>query len=82
VDCSKFDGPTVPIIYNADFRDAAAYFLATVFQMRDKDVLFAANAATVDSAKFLNYVRLIIATANDSVVAATNTQILRINSSL
>jgi polysaccharide biosynthesis/export protein len=82
VDCSKFDGPTVPVIYNADFRDPAGYFLATVFQMRDKDVLFAANAATVDSAKFLQYVRLIIATANDSVVAATNVQIYRIDSKL
>lgn len=82
VDCSKFDGPTVPIIYNADFRDPAGYFLSTLFQMRDKDVLFAANAATVDSAKWMNYVRLIIATANDSVVAATNTQILRIDSKL
>jgi polysaccharide export outer membrane protein len=82
VDCSKFVGPTVPVIYNADFRDPAGYFLATKFDMRDKDVLFAANAATVDSAKFLQYVRVIIATANDSVVAANNVQILRINSKL
>jgi polysaccharide export outer membrane protein len=47
--------------------------------MRDKDVLFAANAATYDTAKFLQFVRVIIATANDSVVTANNTQILRIN---
>jgi polysaccharide export outer membrane protein len=80
VDCSKFEGPLVPVIYNADFRDPAGYFLANQFQMRDKDVLFAANAATVDSTKFLQYVRVIIATANDSVVAANNVQILRINS--
>jgi polysaccharide export outer membrane protein len=82
VDCSKFDGPTVPVIYTADFRDPAGYFLANQFQMRDKDVLFAANAATVDSAKFLQYIRVIIATANDATVAATNTQILRIDSRL
>jgi polysaccharide export outer membrane protein len=82
VDCSKFVGPTVPIIYNADFRDPAGYFLANQFQMRDKDVLFAANAATVDSAKFMQYVRVIIATANDATVAANNVQILRINSRL
>lgn len=80
VDCSKFVGPLVPVIYNADFRDPAGYFLATKFDMRDKDVLFAANAATVDSAKFMQYVRVIIATANDSVVTANNVQILRINS--
>lgn len=80
VDCSKFVGPTVPIIYNADFRDPAGYFLASKFEMRDKDVLFAANASTVDSAKFLQYVRLIIATANDTIVTADNAQILKINS--
>jgi polysaccharide export outer membrane protein len=72
----------VPVIYNADFRDPAGYFLANQFQMRDKDVLFAANAATVDSAKFMQYVRVIIATANDATVAANNVQILRLNSRL
>jgi polysaccharide biosynthesis/export protein len=82
VDCSKFDGPTVPVIYNVDFRDPGGYFLANQFQMRDKDVLFAANAATVESAKFMQYVRVIIATANDATVAANNVQILRINSRL
>lgn len=80
VDCSKFVGPTVPIVYNADFRDPAAYFLATKFDMRDKDVLFAANAATVDTAKFLQFVRVVIATANDTIVTANNAQILKINS--
>ncbi|WP_246791342.1 polysaccharide biosynthesis/export family protein [Bradyrhizobium commune] len=79
VDCSKYVGPTVPIVYNADFRDPAAYFLATKFDMRDKDVLFAANAATVDTAKFLQFVRVVIATANDTVVTANNAQILKIN---
>ncbi|WP_342761059.1 polysaccharide biosynthesis/export family protein [Bradyrhizobium sp. CSS354] len=80
VDCSKFVGPTVPVVYNADFRDPAAYFLATKLDMRDKDVLFAANAATVDTAKFLQFVRVVIATANDTVVTANNAQILRITS--
>ncbi len=65
VDCSKFEGPTVPVIYNVDFRDPAGYFLATKFQMQDRDVVFAANATTVETGKFLQFVRLIIATAND-----------------
>jgi polysaccharide export outer membrane protein len=78
VDCSKFVGPTVPIVYNADFRDPGSYFLATKFDMRDKDVLFAANAATVDTAKFLQFARIVIATANDTIVAADNTQVLRL----
>jgi polysaccharide export outer membrane protein len=79
VDCSKFVGPLVPVVYNADFRDPAAFFLASKFEMRDKDVLFAANAATVDTAKFLQFARLVIGTANDTIVAANNAQILKIS---
>ena len=82
VDCSKFVGPTVPIVYNVDFRSGAGFFLASRFQMRDKDVLFAANAETVNTAKWLQFVRLVIATANDGVVTANNVQILRTNSRL
>jgi polysaccharide export outer membrane protein len=80
VDCSKFVGPLVPVVYNADFRDPAGFFLASKFEMRDKDVLFAANAATVDTAKFLQFVRLVIGTANDTIITATNAQILKITS--
>jgi polysaccharide export outer membrane protein len=80
VDCSKFVGPTVPVVYNVDFRDPAGFFLASRFEMRDKDVLFAANAATVDTAKFLQFVRVVVATANDTIVTANNAQILKINS--
>lgn len=82
IDCSKFVGPTVPVVYNVDFRDPAGYFLADKFRMRDRDIVFAANAATVDTAKFLQYVRLIVATANDTVVTANNVQILRLNNRL
>ncbi|MCP3472159.1 polysaccharide export protein [Bradyrhizobium sp. CCGUVB1N3] len=80
VDCSKFVGPLVPVVYNVDFRDPAGFFLASKFEMRDKDVLFAANAATVDTAKFLQFVRVVIATANDTIVTANNAQILKITS--
>ena len=80
VDCSKFTGPLVPVVYNVNFRDPAGYFLATKFEMRDRDVLFAANAATVDTAKFLQFINLIVATANNGVVTASNAQIVRIQS--
>jgi polysaccharide export outer membrane protein len=80
VDGSKFVGPLVPVVYNVNFRDPAGYFLATKFEMRDKDVLFAANAATVDTAKFLQFINLIVATANNGVVTASNAQIVKIQS--
>jgi len=79
IDCSKFEGALVPVVYNVDFRDPGGFFLASKFDMRDKDVLFAANAATVDTAKFLQFVRVVIATANDTVVAADNAQTLKID---
>ncbi|WP_431201637.1 polysaccharide biosynthesis/export family protein [Bradyrhizobium betae] len=79
VDGSKYVGPLVPVVYNVDFRDPAGYFLATKFDMRDKDVLFAANAATVETAKFLQFVRTVVATADDTIVTANNAHILRLN---
>lgn len=67
VDCSRFSGPTIPVIYSISLRDPGGYFLGTKFQMRDKDVVFAANAPAVEITKFLNFVQVIMATANDGM---------------
>ena len=72
VDCSKFPGPIIPIIYNINLRDPAGYFLAANFEVRNKDVIYTANAASVESTKFLNFLRTIMATVNDPIVYATN----------
>jgi len=72
VDCSPFTGPIIPIIYNLNLRDPAGYFLATKFEMRNKDVIYAANAASVETTKFLNFLRTVMATADDPIVYATN----------
>jgi polysaccharide biosynthesis/export protein len=77
IDCSRFDGPIIPIIYNVNLRDPAAYFLATTFQMRNKDVLYVSNATTVEVAKVLDFLRLITATVNDPILAATNAYTLK-----
>ena len=77
IDVSKFEGPIIPVVYNVNFRDPAGYFLATKFQMRNKDVIFASNATAVEQAKVMNYIRLVTATVNDPIVAATNALILR-----
>jgi polysaccharide export outer membrane protein len=45
--------------------------------MRNKDVIYAANAISVDSTKFLNYVNTLIGTVQDPVLAATNVYALR-----
>jgi polysaccharide export outer membrane protein len=72
IDCSKFEGPIIPIIYNINFRDPAGYFLATSFQMRNKDVLYISNATSVETTKFLNYLRTIMATVDDPILYALN----------
>jgi len=72
VDCARFGGPIVPIIYNLNLRDPNGYFLATKFEMRNKDVIFTSNAQSVEASKLLTYVRLITATVNDPLMAAVN----------
>jgi polysaccharide biosynthesis/export protein len=72
VDCSKFSGPIIPVIYNISLRDPAGYFLAANFEMRNKDVIFVANAVSVEVTKFLSFLRTIMATVNDPLVYATN----------
>jgi polysaccharide biosynthesis/export protein len=77
VNVLQFDSPVIPIVYNLDLRDPAGYFLASKFQVRNKDVLYVSNATTSETAKFLNYVRLVTATINDPILYATNGYILR-----
>ncbi len=77
VDCSRFSGPVIPIIYNLNLRDPSGYFLASNFEMRNKDVIYTSNATAVESTKFLTYVRLVIATADDPLIAAISAYTLK-----
>jgi polysaccharide export outer membrane protein len=77
IDCTPYPGPIIPVIYNLNLRDPAGFFLATKFQIRNKDVIYVANAIAVDSTKFMNYLTTIIGTAQDPVLAATNVYALR-----
>jgi polysaccharide export outer membrane protein len=77
VDCSPFQGPIIPVIYNINFRNPASYFLATTFEMRNKDVIYVSNSVSVEASKFLTYVRLVTATVNDPVNYAINAYTLR-----
>jgi polysaccharide biosynthesis/export protein len=71
VDCSKMDGPTVPIVYSVSFSDPAGYFLATRVQMHNKDVIFAANAQSVEITKFTTFLNALISVPTNGV-ALTN----------
>jgi polysaccharide biosynthesis/export protein len=78
IDCARFPGPIIPMIYNLNLRNPDGFMLATKFQMRNKDVLYIANATSVEISKALNYFRLTVATVNDPIVAATNAYNLNI----
>ena len=82
VDCSKFVGPSVPVIYRISFRDPGGYFLATKLAIRDKDVVFAANADAVDVSKLLAFLNAINTTANGALTTQISAQTVRINSKI
>ncbi|QBR70723.1 sugar ABC transporter substrate-binding protein [Beijerinckiaceae bacterium] len=62
-DMTKFNGPLVPVIFSVNFRDPGGYFLATRLQMRNQDIIFVANAASVEASKFLTFVSTVTTTA-------------------
>jgi polysaccharide export outer membrane protein len=72
IDCSRFQGPIIPVVYLVNLRDPSSYFLAQTFEIRNKDVIYISNAASVETTKFLNFLRTIMATANDPILYATN----------
>jgi polysaccharide biosynthesis/export protein len=77
IDTSKFQGPIIPVVYNLNLRDPAGYFLATKFEMRNKDVLYVSNSVSVETAKVMNYFNLVVGTANDPITAALNVYALK-----
>ena len=68
-DMSRLNGPLVPVIFSISFRDPGGYFLATRLQMRNDDIIFVANAQSVDTAKFLTFVSLVTTTAAGTAAA-------------
>jgi polysaccharide export outer membrane protein len=77
VDCARFSSPIIPIIYNLNLRDPSGFFLASNFELRNKDVVYTSNAVAVESTKFITYLRLLMATAEDPIVAASTVLTLK-----
>jgi polysaccharide export outer membrane protein len=72
INASKYAGPIIPVVYNINFRDPAAYFLATRFQMRNKDVLYVSNTTSFQAAKAMTFFNLTLATASNPISFAQN----------
>jgi polysaccharide biosynthesis/export protein len=77
IDCSKFQGPIIPVIYNINFRNPGSYFLATTFEMRNKDVIQVSNSVSTEATKFLTYVRTVNSSLNDPINYAINAYTLK-----
>jgi polysaccharide biosynthesis/export protein len=60
-------GSVVPVVYRVNMRDPAAYFYAKAFMLQDKDVLYAANARSVEIAKILGLINLGTRTAGNAI---------------
>ena len=78
VDCSKMDGPTVPIVYSVSFSDPAGFLLATRVQMHNKDIIFAANAQSVEITKFTTFLNALLSPAVTATSVGINVETWRI----
>jgi polysaccharide biosynthesis/export protein len=77
VDILKYQGPIIPIVYAINFRDPSEYFLATSFEMRNKDVIYVSNSASVELVKVLNLFNTVIGTVNDPINTALQAYYLK-----
>lgn len=80
VDLQRFpDGRPIPVILSVNFRDPSGYFLSTKVQMHNEDVIFVANAQSVEVTKFLNLMNLALGTANQANLGVSWGAIARYN---
>ncbi len=64
---AKTDSELFPVIYKVNLREPQGFFMAQKFLMQDEDVVYVANAESVEFLKFLNII-------NSTATTATNTK--------
>jgi polysaccharide export outer membrane protein len=77
IDCRPYEGPVIPVIYTINLRDPAGYFLASSFEMRNKDILYASNSFSVESTKFMTYINTVTGTVQGVMGTVTSAYGLR-----
>lgn len=77
IDCRPYQGPVIPVIYSVNLRDPAGYFLVSSFEMRNKDILYVSNSASVESTKVMNYFNTINLTIQAPITTVTSAYGLR-----
>lgn len=79
INVSLYKTDTIPVIFSINLRDPGGFFLATKVIMKNQDILFVSNAKSVEVTKFLQYLRVIMATGGDAAALGNNALILRNN---
>ena len=77
IDCTPYEGPVIPVIYTINLRDPAGYFLASSFEMRNKDILYVTNSFSVESTKLMTYFGEINTTIQAPITTVTSAYGLR-----
>ncbi|TQF33451.1 polysaccharide biosynthesis/export family protein [Bradyrhizobium sp. UNPA324] len=79
IDVSKYTTDTIPVIFSINMRDPGGFFLATKVMMKNQDIIYVSNSRNVEVAKFLGYLRVIMATGSDAVNLGNDALIFRNN---
>ena len=77
IDVTPYEGPVIPVIYAINLRDPAGYFLASSFEMRNKDILYVSNSFSVESTKFMTYLNTVNTTIQGPITTVTSAYGLR-----
>lgn len=70
VDTKRFTFTDIPTVYRINLRDPAGLLLASGFQMKSKDVLYAPNAKVVDYYKLVDFINATTSTVRNVNAAA------------
>src|SRR5579871_141499 len=77
IDCRPYEGPVIPVVYTINLRDPAGYFLASSFEMRNKDIIYVSNSFSVESTKFMTYITTLNTTIQAPITTITSAYGLR-----
>ena len=67
-----FGTQAAPVVYQLDMMNPTSYFLAQRFAMKDKDLVFIANAKSNKFYKFFNLISLIVSPAITGIAVSRN----------
>jgi polysaccharide export outer membrane protein len=70
IDVSRFAGPLVPTILNANWTRPEGLFIANEFYLQNRDIIFVSNAPSQDISKYLTFIDQVLGTISSAVSTA------------